>query len=125
VLQSSAKLAAEAEFRRRYQQVTERPGLLPYQLDIPRRQVLLALVNEPIYRHALFLDQRLNDGTIQAFWIPLVRLLETGRNSTSPAQAAVYIFHIGHCGSTLISRLLGDRPDLLPLREPLVLRTLA
>jgi hypothetical protein len=35
------------------------------------------------------------------------------------------IFHIGHCGSTLVSRLLDHWPEVLGLREPLPLRTLA
>ena len=36
-----------------------------------------------------------------------------------------YIFHIGHVGSTLISRLLGELPGILSLREPLILRVYA
>jgi hypothetical protein len=36
-----------------------------------------------------------------------------------------YIFHIGHAGSTLLSRLLDEAADVLSLREPLPLRTLA
>jgi len=35
------------------------------------------------------------------------------------------IFHIGHCGSTLLSRLLDTWPEVQGLREPLPLRTLA
>jgi hypothetical protein len=34
-----------------------------------------------------------------------------------------YIFHIGHVGSTLISRLLGELPGIFALREPLIVRT--
>ena len=37
----------------------------------------------------------------------------------------MWIFHIGHCGSTLLSRLLPAIAPLLPVREPAVLRTLA
>src|SRR3546814_19085261 len=36
-----------------------------------------------------------------------------------------WLFHIGHCGSTLISRLLDVLPGLLGLREPLPLLELA
>jgi hypothetical protein len=42
-----------------------------------------------------------------------------------PADArrdAQYIFHIGNVGSTLISRLLGELPEVLALREPQLLR---
>ncbi len=36
-----------------------------------------------------------------------------------------FVFHIGHVGSTLLARLLGEVPGLFALREPMVLRTLA
>ncbi len=36
-----------------------------------------------------------------------------------------FIFHIGHVGSTLLSRLLGEDSRLFALREPAILRTLA
>ena len=36
-----------------------------------------------------------------------------------------FIFHIGHVGSTLLSRLIGAQPLAFSLREPLILRTLA
>ena len=36
-----------------------------------------------------------------------------------------FIFHAGHVGSTLLSRLLDEVPGVLGLREPLPLRTLA
>ena len=44
-----------------------------------------------------------------------------------PAEAhmdARWIFHIGHVGSTLISRLLGELDDVLAVREPRALRDL-
>src|SRR5262249_31486793 len=36
-----------------------------------------------------------------------------------------FIFHSGHVGSTLISRLIDEAPGVLGLREPATLRTLA
>jgi hypothetical protein len=38
---------------------------------------------------------------------------------------ARWIFHIGHVGSTLISRLLGELPEVLGIREPRLLRDVA
>ena len=43
-------------------------------------------------------------------------------NSTIPIH---FIFHSGHVGSTLLSRLLEEVPSQLGLREPLPLRSLA
>ncbi len=45
-----------------------------------------------------------------------------------PAVAAAetrYLFHISHVGSTLLSRLLGCKREVLSLREPLLLRWLS
>ena len=36
-----------------------------------------------------------------------------------------FIFHIGHVGSTLLSRLIGSHPRVFSLREPALLRTFA
>jgi hypothetical protein len=44
---------------------------------------------------------------------------------TLPEETPGYIFHIGHCGSTLLSRLVSAATDTQALREPLPLRALA
>jgi hypothetical protein len=84
--------------------------------------VRLVRLDEAAYRAASFLDQR---------------LLASGHESQrcEPATLALaasqlmprayYIFHPGHVGSTLISRLVGAHPDFFALREPAVLRELA
>lgn len=118
--------SAPADLRERYASLFLTPDLLPWQLDIPGARLLLALVSEPAYREAGFLDQRLNlDGKLQAIWAPLDRLLADHRAAPPAPSPARLIFHVGHCGSTLLSRLLAENPQLLPLREPLSLRTLA
>lgn len=43
----------------------------------------------------------------------------------APRAPLHWLFHIGHCGSTLVSRLLDLVPGILGLREPLPLLTLA
>ena len=42
-----------------------------------------------------------------------------------PPPAPHAIFHISHCGSTLVSRLVAELPGCLPVREPLVALNLA
>ena len=127
-MQQSGNLqsAAVAHLRERYASLFQTPELLPWQLDIAGARMLLALVDEAVYRDAGFHDQRLNqDGKLQAIWAPLEQIL-TDHRTTPPAPASArFIFHVGHCGSTLLSRLLAEDPGLLPLREPLSLRTLA
>ena len=119
--------AAVAELRERYASLFQSPDLLPWQLDMAGARMLLALVSESVYRDTGFLDQRLNlDGKLQALWVPLERILADQRSiAPSPPTPARFIFHVGHCGSTLLSRLLAENSGLLPLREPLSLRSLA
>ena len=117
---------AVATLRERYGALFEGPELLPWQLDIPGSRLLLALMDEPRYRSAAFLDQRLNqDGQLQAVWVPLQQVMADARGSGRRQAPANFLFHIGHCGSTLLTRFLGEDPRLLPLREPLSLRSLA
>ena len=97
------------------------PEFLPFELDPASRRVTLLRLGEADYRAASFLDQRLlrpDSALIEAQWSELAL-------PASARRDASYIFHIGNVGSTLISRLLGELPDLFALREPLLLRTFA
>lgn len=74
------------------------------------------------YRNKSFLDDRLfqSPRTFHALpWDAAVFGLGDARAD------ARWIFHIGHVGSTLISRLLGELPGVLSVREPRILRDLA
>lgn len=117
---------AATDLRERYVSLFRTPDLLPWQLDLSGSRLLLALLDEDAYRSAAFLDQRLNlDGRLQAIWAPLKQVSDDARASGRMQVPAGFLFHIGHCGSTLLTRLLGEDPRLLPLREPLSLRMLA
>ncbi|HEX9946865.1 MAG TPA: hypothetical protein VGA98_04925 [Allosphingosinicella sp.] len=73
------------------------------------------------YHRSIFLDHRVSPAANRAMRLPLTAL--TGE---APRPSATgWIFHVAHCGSTLLARALDD-PDLnLVLREPLALRQLA
>jgi hypothetical protein len=94
------------------------PEWLPLAFDPAADQVTWLRISEAGYRAASFLDQR------------MVGPESAVRHSpwpTLPAEArrdAQYIFHIGNVGSTLISRLLGELPDVFAVREPQLLREL-
>ena len=68
--------------------------------------------------------QRIFSADTQGAWFPLETLLETTVGLTV-RRTPNFIFHIGHCGSTLISRLLGELPQIFSLREPITLLALA
>jgi hypothetical protein len=98
------------------------PAWFPQLLDPINDRVLLVRRSEEEYRAAAFLDERSvrQDCERQVVdWSALA--------ASAPAGArrdVQYIFHIGHVGSTLISRLLGELPDVLALREPLIVRAM-
>jgi hypothetical protein len=74
------------------------------------------------YRNASFLDDRLFQAPQDAHVLPLVQAISG--LSERPRHAARWIFHIGHVGSTLVARLLGELPGVLSVREPRILRDL-
>ena len=96
------------------------PGWLPHALDVPSDRVMLVRRSEADYRAAGFLDDRsLTPETPRAIlgWEEMEAALSPGAR-----RDAQFIFHIGHVGSTLIARLLGELPEVLSLREPALLR---
>lgn len=99
------------------------PEWFPHQLDIANDRVALLKMSEADYRAASFLDQRaLRPGAEMRVveWQALAAAMPSDAR-----RDAQYIFHIGNVGSTLISRLLGELPTVLALREPLLLRSFA
>ncbi|MEW4466856.1 hypothetical protein AB1K62_03375 [Parasphingorhabdus sp. JC815] len=96
-------------------------GLLPHLVDLPTDQILLSRLTEEDYRKASFLDQRIVTPQLRRQFVPWS---EVSQLSVAKADPPQYIFHTGHVGSTLLSRLLGEIDTVLALREPQLLRTL-
>lgn len=98
------------------------PRLYPLSYDGARERVRFVPLGEEDYRAASFLDERVLGSTGFGEWAPLEAL----RGAMSlPHAECDFIFHIGHVGSTLLSRLLGEHERVFSLREPAILRTLA
>jgi hypothetical protein len=74
------------------------------------------------YRRSIFLDGRIDLAGDRTMRVPLARLLDALPASLPETG---WIFHIAHCGSTLLARGLDLGADGLVLREPLALRQLA
>lgn len=84
---------------------------------------ILVRLTEAQFRAASFLDQRVLLPETERDLAPWDRL--AAASEELPAHRGPdFIFHLGHVGSTLISRILGDHPQILALREPPWLRTL-
>jgi len=88
-------------------------------IDIGSDQVLISEMTEQAYKDASFLDRRIITPNLK--W-QAVKWDELGRVVIPKNMPPYYIFHIGHVGSTLISRLLGECSEILALREPQILR---
>jgi len=96
------------------------PELFPLSLDLAGDQVRFLRLSEADYQKASFLDARLEAPLVGDFPYAAVAAAVAG----API-ACDYIFHIGHVGSTLLSRLLGSHRGVFAVREPQVLRLFA
>jgi hypothetical protein len=92
-------------------------------LDPSAGTVRLVAMDRDTYRAASFLDDRLVQQPVDAQLVPWpdVEAAVAGEVRSD----ARWIFHIGHVGSTLVSRLLGEIDGVLGVREPRLLRDLA
>lgn len=102
----------------------QRPEVFPHQLDLINDNLLLVELSAAEVRAASFLDQRVLKQTTRGTWISWPLIAEIFK-AVAVDQPPAYIFHVGHCGSTLVSRLLQFVDGTTSLREPLPLRTLA
>ena len=74
------------------------------------------------YRDASFLDDRMFEKQRVSHLLPWDDV--AGAMPANARPDARWIFHIGHVGSTLIARLLGELDTVLSVREPRALRDL-
>ena len=100
------------------------PDVYVQKVDLTRDAALLVQLNEAAYRAASFLDDRILTPGLKGGWTTL-QALQDAAGALGAAKPLHFIFHTGHVGSTLLSRLLDESGCVLPLREPLPLRTLA
>jgi hypothetical protein len=100
------------------------PDVYVQKIDLARGAALLVQLNESAYRAASFLDDRILAPGIKGAWASLESVLRTAESGAA-GKPLHFIFHTGHVGSTLLSRLLDESGRVLSLREPLPLRTLA
>lgn len=80
----------------------------------------LVAMDPAAYRNASFLDDRIFQQPVNAQLAQWATVAEAvPQIDRSDAR---WIFHIGHVGSTLLARLLGELPNVLSIREPRSLR---
>ncbi|HEX3422923.1 MAG TPA: hypothetical protein VHS33_05940 [Sphingomicrobium sp.] len=92
-------------------------------LDPSQRAARLVAMDRESYRAASFLDDRMLGGAVDSQIVSWTSI--EGAVSKYMRSDARWIFHMGHVGSTLVSRLLGELDGVLAIREPRLLRDLA
>ena len=100
------------------------PELFPHALNVAADSVSLIRLSESDYAQASFLDARILSRQTIGRTVPWPQF-QAAVEAAQMEETCSYIFHIGHVGSTLLSRLLGAHPQVFALREPAILRTLA
>lgn len=99
------------------------PELFPHGLDPSGDSVSFIRLHRADYAAASFLDARILTAKTARHVVPW-REASAAIEAAGLRESCSYIFHIGHCGSTLLSRLIGAHAGIFALREPMVLRTL-
>ena len=94
--------------------------LLVQALDPNAGMARLVEMDREAYRQASFLDDRMMAQPRSAHLVQWA-VVEAAAGALGRHDAR-WIFHIGHVGSTLVSRMLGELPGVLALREPRSLR---
>lgn len=104
--------------------IADDPAYYLYTVDVIPRRANVLPVTEATYRESIFLDNRIAiqdpQWIVAPLWETATRIVEC-----SEKRGCHFIFHVGHCGSTMMSRLLQDFDNVLALREPLALRGVA
>jgi len=92
-------------------------------LEASSARVRLTEMSPDAYRDASFLDDRMLQQPLNAHILPWADV--AGSVPADAREDVRWIFHIGHVGSTLVARLLGELEGALSVREPRVLRDVA
>ncbi|HEY2463569.1 MAG TPA: hypothetical protein VGI32_05885 [Steroidobacteraceae bacterium] len=104
--------------------VARSPQLFPYSMDLGSDSVSFIHLTKADYEKASFLDPRVLTPQTRARslpWSEIARAID----SAQLKERLGFIFHIGHVGSTLLSRLIGAHSCAFSLREPMLLRGFA
>lgn len=99
------------------------PRWFPHYYEAARDSVAFVERSEADFRAASFLDDSSLSPQAPRHLAPWNQVAASVPGTAR--RDVQYIFHIGHVGSTLVSRLLGELPQVLALREPVILRDFA
>lgn len=101
------------------------PAMFLRDIDPVRGLAVFSPMSEESYRASSFLDNRIIRAAEKDVIAKLDDLLDWVAELKPERRTIDYILHIGHCGSTLLSRILGQRDCFLSIREPPLLMGLS
>jgi len=101
------------------------PAMFLRDVDPLRGTAVFTPMSEESYRASSFLDNRIVRAGERDVMADLDDLVDLASSLSLERRVIHYLFHVGHCGSTLLSRVLGERPCYLALREPPLLMGLS
>lgn len=110
--------ASDAEL----EELFEAPDMFLWQFD--GAQALFVRMDRNAYHNSIFLDQRILATSRDIVRIDCARLHEVFSKRPRQNLRLRYIFHVAHCGSTLLARALDIRECNIVYREPAALRQL-
>lgn len=87
-------------------------------------RAIFRAMDRAAYHRSIFLDRRISTAGETAVEVPVASLLAWQTQPRPAVPRTGWIFHIAHCGSTLLARALDLPERSLVLREPLALRQL-
>lgn len=93
-----------------------------YVQSFDRAEAIVFEMDRDAYQRSIFLDRRIAARTMEHKRVQRSELLAATKDAA--AGPINYIFHIAHCGSTLLARALDLPGQTLVLREPYTLRQL-
>jgi hypothetical protein len=96
----------------------DNPRLFPVDLDVARGTVHFLAIDEGVVERSVFLDNRIDAPLARATAVSL------GSFDAPAAPAPSFLLHTSFCCSTLLARVLHAPPQVVALKEPLVLRRL-
>jgi len=96
-----------------------------YPLEFGQASLDLVPMTRETYRNSVFLDRgRIVPAARRGWQLPLPGLLDEFERRGAGQSPLNFIFHIAHCGSTLLARAMELERRTLVLREPFPLRQL-
>lgn len=103
----------------------EDPRLLLQRLDLSSGFADLVEMDPVGYRNSSFLDERAKCLKKKGLRVPIADLNVLVEKEQPPQRPANYLFHMGHAGAGLVSRLLDTLPGHFGVRDPQPMEALA